>query len=1214
MPYFEKTRTSTLYAEFTQDYTVQARQSGLNEIPDDNVDPLKFTNWNFGGHLGFSATCSFVTISSYAFNGGGPITAGIWDAKLVLRVVSNNGAGTITTQDIVIDEVFNLPANQQKHYFSGSIIGKHEASVETDVLWDISEAADPKIIEYAIFPRYTTYRWYEMSTKGSTAQITTTVTGKGSASASGAVGFRNVANYTATLGADSRITGPGSHSFSLIKVKVNDILLYTPAFSHVFEGLSTGPWNINLIANALQSSSGSLSTSVCLTRKCDIAGVIRSWKGVYNNKVDIDIFGFDKILGYKRISAGSSGEFSANKTMNRWSVSSFLSRNGFNSQTKFDSLDEVPEYISAGLVLSSLDGGDVFTAPDALWVRWRGFRFSGATISQDPTYTITQTGNDRLYNPYPNFSGYRFLDIQVKSLSGNQKATIEITEQPGDIIKTYSVSTDSTTYVTKTIDLCSPQNIFVETDTQDDPYPRLNLNNNFAPEQEGKNLAYYGVSRVSRLRVKNNTDVQIGTTILRKDLFNEFNLIPSGYHHRASRVTDAQVSEIGTITNYYTRRFWQQNTDARDEEESDVWWQKTTGGKTEVASYSLQARTIQNLVNDITATDTYPVGGAYVRHTGWKATNLLAQGSNCNVEQPPLRNCFLNGETGYATWLHGGGILALPDKDKSSHTSYTYGFDRTHGAQVAQTIFNRINGDFIPDIPDPFDVVAFLNPADEDGLYLRGGVIIRGTSHGILFDLQSNPIFSQTDPVEIFLEPDGTSRGSDLPDVLGTYETGYPYAKGDRDHTSKFKKLSAPINPIRWAKKHRVVYKGKKTIINNLHAAESIHTKEILVAYNSNSATADPKGEIEILSVNNVENEFYYNYVIQDESGNKFLGTSPFVINSNTVKNDNNGIFAIISDYDNKPNPKDEDYLYYNNQSLITASFSTLHESNWYPLVAGALDETGFSVKSKIYENLIFNSFALSDVPEVKNIGIASKGSLIYRSIQLNEAYTETSGPNNIILVEGPSPEKIDLFTNIIIPDSPFTDPVASTYHGILNLKTNDVLFLYILENSASKIYFKTLVANNLSQRGLLLDLVDISGVATYEYDLSNLSMTYDTKTNMAKFVFFVKGNIYYGEVSMSSYETNNISFQSRLHFVAGLYDPGDAFIKGLITNEYLFDDENSLKNVEITPQRVGIISTQNSMQDGEVFVWYKNIDDNIQMIRFEPYKRNISNREFVLQ
>ena len=62
-----------------------------------------------------------------------------------------------------------------------------------------------------------------MSTKGSTAQITTTVTGKGSASASGAVGFRNVANYTATLGADSRITGQGSHSFSLIKVKVNDI-------------------------------------------------------------------------------------------------------------------------------------------------------------------------------------------------------------------------------------------------------------------------------------------------------------------------------------------------------------------------------------------------------------------------------------------------------------------------------------------------------------------------------------------------------------------------------------------------------------------------------------------------------------------------------------------------------------------------------------------------------------------------------------------------------------------------------------------------------------------------------------------------------------------------------------------------------------------------------------------------------------------------------
>ena len=1210
MPFFEKTRTSTLYAEFNQDY-IQAAIAPVVTIPE-ITEPQKFTTWNFGGHLGFSASCTLVATSSFAASGG-PVTSGIWSAKLVLRVVSNNGAGTTTTQDILIDEVFNLPETQRIYFFSGSLSGKHEASVQTDILWDIAEAADPRIIEYAIFPRYTTYRWYEMSTKGSTAQITTTVTGKGSATASGAVGFRNVANYTATLGANSSINGPGSHYFNLIKVKVNEILVYTPAFNHTFNGLSTGPWNISLVANAFEGSGGTLSTSVCLTRKCDVAGVLRSWKGVYNNKVDIDIFGFDKIIGYKRISAGSSGEFSANKTMQRWSVSSSLFRGGI-SQTKFDSLDEVPEFISAGLVLSSLDGGDVFTAPDALWVRWRGFRFAGATISQDPTYTITQTGNDRLYDPYPNFSGYRYLDIQVKSLSGSQKATIEVTEQPGDIIKTWSVTTDSATYVTKTIDLCSPQNIYVETDTQDDPYPRLNLNDNLFADQEGKNSAYYGVSRVSRLRVKNNTNVEIGTTILRKDLFNEFNLIPSGYQHRAKRVTDAQVSEIGTITNYYTRRFWQQNTDARDEEESDVWWQKTTGGQTEVASYILQPRTIQNLCSDITATDTYPVGGAYVRHTGWKATNLLAQGSNCNVEQPPLRNCFLNGETGYATWLFGGGILAMPDRLQLSHTSYYYGFDRTHGAQIAQTIFNRINGDFIPDIPDPFDVVEYQNPLDEDGLYLRGGVIIRGTSHGILFDLQGNPIFSQADPVEIFLEPDGTSRGSDLPDVLGTYETGYPYAKGDRDHTSKFKKLSAPINPIRWAKKHRVVYKGKKTIVNNVHAAESIHTKEILVSYNSNSTTADPKGEVEILSVNNVENEFYYNYIIQDDNGNKFLGTSPFVINTNTVQNTNNGMFAIISDYDNKPNPKDDDYLYYNNQSLIAANFSTIHENNWYPLVAGALDETGFTTKSKIYENLIYNSFALSDVPEVKNVGIASKGSLVYRSIQLNESFPETSGPNNTILVEGPSPEKINLFTNIVLPDTPFTDQVATTFHGIANLKYNDVLFIYILENSASKIYFKTLVANNLSERGLLLDLVDISGVATYDYDLSNISMIYDLKTNQAKFVFFVKGNIYYGEVSMSSYETNNISFQSRLHFVAGMYDPNDVFIKGLITNEYLFDDENSLKNVEITPQRVGLISTTNSKQDGEVFVWYKNIDDNIQLIRFEPYKRNISNREFVLQ
>ena len=812
MPFLDTTRTSTLYAEFSTNH--QWRTYNPTVIaPIDQTWVTYKTGWTFSGHLGFSAACSIIEVKTQP---GGPGTA--WNVWSYLRVVSNNGAGTTTTQDILLYSNLGISGATSYIDYGFTISGNHSASVGTDVLWDISENADPSVFDYAIFPRYTSYQWYEKATVGSTATITTTVTGKGSATASGTVSTtRATASYKATLGATGFCLGTATHTFTLSNVKVNNVLVVDIPHAHSWHSQLASEWYYGLTGGfdafgIATGANGSISTTSELLRKCNVSGRFRSWKTNYQDAQSIDILGFNKnTTGYLRAAMNTAdGEYSGSQTFSRYTTTTILTEEAYGSDTKTTTLDEVPTYISAELATATLSGGDLFTGADARWVRFRGWRFPGASISQSNTYSIAGTGDDRNYSPYPNLSGYRYLDIQVKSLSGSQTATIEITEQPGGITKTWSLTTASSTYETKTIDLCSPTSVTATTDNQDDPYPRLNIADTTFLSQEARNLKYYGVSRISRLRVVSNANFNIGTTTLKKDTSNLFNLVPSGYWHRDKRITDSLVAPgSGTQTYYYCRRFWQQNTDGRDEEESDIHWQYTTGGFSGVAFATLFPQTITNLCSSITATDTYPTGGAIVRHPGWSATNTTAYpgSGTCSVSQPPLVACYLNGDTGYSTWLFGGGVLITPDATQTNGSSYSYGFDFTGGSITAQTIFNRINGDFIPDIADPFNVVAVTSPAVKDGLYLRSGTIIRGANHGLLLNSDGTPNTSAANSVNLILNSDSSNRGSAVPNAIGMFETGGPYAKGDRDHDSKYVSLTVGLVPVHWSKKHRSVFK-----------------------------------------------------------------------------------------------------------------------------------------------------------------------------------------------------------------------------------------------------------------------------------------------------------------------------------------------------------------------------------------------------------------------
>jgi len=165
-----------------------------------------------------------------------------------------------------------------------------------------------------------------------------------------------------------------------------------------------------------------------------------------------------------------------------------------------------------------------------------------------------------------------------------------------------------------------------------------------------------------------------------------------------------------------------------------------------------------------------------------------------------MRDCFLNGGTGISTWLYGGGILATPNA--TTGTDFAYGFEIATGTITAQTLFDSINGDFIPDLYDPFDV----NGGTDAALYLPFGAILRGPAHGIVLDTSGDPATSGT--VTLQLSSDSSSRGTDTSfDALGNYQTGTPFGLGKANHSIIEGLNSVGVNPMYSAKRQRAVFR-----------------------------------------------------------------------------------------------------------------------------------------------------------------------------------------------------------------------------------------------------------------------------------------------------------------------------------------------------------------------------------------------------------------------
>ena len=378
------------------------------------------------------------------------------------------------------------------------------------------------------------------------------------------------------------------------------------------------------------------------------------------------------------------------------------------------------------------------------------------------------------------------------------------------------------------------------------------------PEDEVTNGPYYGISRIKKIELISDA-LELGEIkLVRNNSLSNF--VYSGNNNTFESQTKFKPSTT-LETSYYTRRFWQQNTDARDEEEGDIDWQITKGSVTGEDQIIFSPKSISDLCDSINKKDSYVAprwlnsSNAYssiYRHPGWKAQKVPKRETVDPITGQTITTYnldpeYLNSETGYATWVYGGGILAVPSgKNSGSGTTYILAIDVNFNQLqniLAQTIFHRINADFPPGKPDLFGNTSLRNDdgtIQESTLHLRGGFIARGPGYGLILPPQKSTTenLRKANLIEVLSR---FNVGSSESDAKGYFETGSIYGKNKIDHYIELEKSTKFPTPsdfrsstrnMSQAKRERASYKGgKQTIATNLSACESGFEKSIVIAY-----------------------------------------------------------------------------------------------------------------------------------------------------------------------------------------------------------------------------------------------------------------------------------------------------------------------------------------------------------------------------------------------
>ena len=754
------------------------------------------------------------------------------------------------------------------------------------------------------------------------------------------------------------------------------------------------------------------------------------------------------------------------------------------------------------------------------------------------------------------------------------------------------------------------------------------------PEDEASNGPYYGISRIKKIQVDNDL-LELNEIKLQR-VNSLSNFVYSGNNNTFESKTkftvseNANTTEIPTETKYYTRRFWQQNTDGRDEEEGDIEWQVTESSRG--SNWSLFPKSISGLCDDINKIDEYVApqwldvnnpSSSVVRHPGWKAEKISKSYpvdpiTGDRIYSINLDPEYLNPDTGYATWVYGGGILALPSgKNSGSGTTYFKAIDISYNELktiLAQTIFHRINGNFPPGLPDLFGNTSLRN---SDGtqqtsvLHLRGGIIARGLANGLILPPQKSTE-DNVRKANLIEASTGSAVGSSESDDFGYYQTSIPYGKNEVDHFIQMEKSRQFSNPAAFkssirnlsqAKRERASFKGGKELATDITACESGFENSIVIGYTVPATKEKDTKYTSIIQTDSFYSNVYENYCVgypdvKSGTGVSLPGEFPFLISSELIRNSKTVHTFLLTE--NPSVLKSQSTNDFN--SLIASNTDMRNKFSWFPHIFGeSKQDANFTTNSIAFSKLRYNSYAVSnDSPLLANIGYADDGAIIFRTIPINTTSIFTPLTDQNLFVAGKPPTYINEFRLL---DTFITDGIAAPVHPTITvIDSQEYLASFVLKESARTINAKFISNYELSDKIELLNLDDIAGqTLSKESDIYGLSSVYDERLKLQRNVFYSSESIYYYEVPVSSSSFGN-SYVPKLHLVAG--NINSDFNVNLIQRDSLvtYYDSNSELSSVISKHKPAVISCKHMNYTSDVIVVYDTGKCKLRSVKFNPY------------
>jgi hypothetical protein len=400
--------------------------------------------------------------------------------------------------------------------------------------------------------------------------------------------------------------------------------------------------------------------------------------------------------------------------------------------------------------------------------------------------TVTRT-----FTPFRGyFANYRWLMLRIQADAASKDLTITING------KEWTVTTDATpsTWKYVYIDLCLPKNGVSDTDGTNTRWPE----DADGYPTEGP---YFGVGSTDQMTI---TGLESGVTYIIDGMslnmgdqsartnsinygYTDTDLV-SGLGYWWSEKPDSVVSESGTTTTFYTRRFFHSLPEECGQAVDEPAFKKqvTVGGFTGVTTVTYSHLSILSLINRLN----------HRRYPGMVATDLQAMPTPSGDVHPPATSEYFNSDLP-AVYLGGGGLLAQNadsgNIDPNNWFRAQTGIDHVGGwvasawveglvSMTGQPLYDSV-GEWFSGCGDLFEH-RNVGATDTGALLLRVATMIRGYGRGIVADNTYTPMAGETvDLIQSAVNRGTSTSYVDASGEGGEYITLLPFAQAVKAST-----------------------------------------------------------------------------------------------------------------------------------------------------------------------------------------------------------------------------------------------------------------------------------------------------------------------------------------------------------------------------------------------------------------------------------------------